>query len=496
MPGLSDGLGDRLLMFDNTAASTLELLRFKSELTDRPVFEAAVRQRMRELERFDHPGFARVRAFKSLGDREGLALVSNHTVGQRLSVVLQAARGPALGLDLIRQLTPVLASLQEQGADIAHGVLTPERIIVTPEGRLVMVEHVLGSALQSLNLPPHRRLDLGMVAHAHDGLLGRRGDVVQLGLAALSLVLGRRIDPVDYPLRVATMLDELERIDAPGASEFARLRRWMQHALQFGGRAFGSAAEAHEALRDVLEQRDAAPRENVIAFPPAPTEPVIDLTSADGRDDVDTARVIATMPELDLDVAALWQAAQAYAARSSTEEFRQPPSAADGDDDFYSEADIEPVAARQAPAASSGPRPGLIRRLAQSLSPDAASWQVPGLAPALAVLAFVQAILIALLLAVPPTPEQIVVTRTITPEAPAGANTPIETAADGSVAATPGVQLSYHTMPRRPPTFTENFVAGLREAPGALGRGVAAVWRAGVDLVKNVFSRARGSGSQ
>src|SRR6476620_4983138 len=38
-PGFSDGLGDRLLMFDNTAAASLELLRFKPEFGNHPVFE-------------------------------------------------------------------------------------------------------------------------------------------------------------------------------------------------------------------------------------------------------------------------------------------------------------------------------------------------------------------------------------------------------------------------------------------------------------------------
>ena len=500
MPGLSDGLGDRLLMFDNTASASLELLRFRRDLGDVPVFEAAVRQRLRELERFDHAGIARVRAFKSLGDGEGLALVSNHTAGQRLSEVLHAARGPALGLDLIRQLTPALADLQSQGDDIAHGILTPERIIVTPEGRLVMVEHVLGSALQAVNLSPHRRADLGLVARAHDGLLGRRGDVVQLGLAALSLVLGRRIDPADYPLQVATLLDELELIDAPGASEFARLRRWMQHALQFGGRTFGSAAEAHEALREALEQRDTAPRENVIAFPAVPAEPPIEITSDEGRSQLrqtDAARAVA-MPDLNIDVVAMWRSAQAHAPRGQGMPWRGPAAprvdqAADSDG-FHEQASAED--GRFATAARRG-RSGVMLRV------DAAGWQVPGLAPALGVLSLVQAGIIALLLAVPPTPEQIVVTRTITVPARSLADGAGQAARGGRAGLAgkpspeaPVEQVSSQAMPQRPATFTENFVAGVREAPAAFGRAAAAAWRGTVAFAKDVFNRVREGVSQ
>ena len=45
-PGLSDGLGDRLMMFDNATQSSVELLRFKREFSDAPGFEEAVRDRV------------------------------------------------------------------------------------------------------------------------------------------------------------------------------------------------------------------------------------------------------------------------------------------------------------------------------------------------------------------------------------------------------------------------------------------------------------------
>jgi hypothetical protein len=59
--GLSDGLGDRLLMFDNSSSPSLELLRFRPNLTATPGFEVALRERVRRLSHFQHEGFARVR---------------------------------------------------------------------------------------------------------------------------------------------------------------------------------------------------------------------------------------------------------------------------------------------------------------------------------------------------------------------------------------------------------------------------------------------------
>ena len=43
-PGLSDGLGDRLLMFDNAGGASLELLRFRPEFSRAPLFEDASAQ--------------------------------------------------------------------------------------------------------------------------------------------------------------------------------------------------------------------------------------------------------------------------------------------------------------------------------------------------------------------------------------------------------------------------------------------------------------------
>ncbi len=260
LPGLSDGLGDRLLMFDNTGSASLELLRFKKEFTEKPAFEAALRERIRQLERFTHPSVGRVRAVKWLADNEGLALVSDHVSGRRLSEVLQNARGPGFAVELLRQLTPALVALQQQGDGVAHGVLTPERIVVTPEGNLVIVEHVLGQAVEALDLAPARlRGELGLALPVDYGKsLNGRGDVIQLGLIALSLVLGRRIDARDYPHKVIALLDEFPRIAGRGASSSPPLRAWLEQALQLGGRTFASVEDAHAALAGL--PADVAPK--------------------------------------------------------------------------------------------------------------------------------------------------------------------------------------------------------------------------------------------
>jgi PEGA domain-containing protein len=262
LPGLSDGIGDRLLMFDNTGLESLELLRFKKEFSNKPAFEAALRQRIRQVERLIHPSVGKVRALKWLADNEGLALVSDHVAGRRLSEVIHDARGQGFAMELIRQLTPALVALQQQGDGIAHGLLTPERIVVTPEGNLVIVEHVLGPAIESLDLSPARlRGEFGLALPQGDSLqtLNGRGDVVQLGLIALSLVLGRRIDPAEYPDKISSLLDDFPRMTGRGASSSPPLRLWLEQALQLRTGAFGSAEDAYVALAGLPDDRAPQP---------------------------------------------------------------------------------------------------------------------------------------------------------------------------------------------------------------------------------------------
>ena len=197
-PSFSDGLGDRLLTFDNSTGMSLELLCFKKEFSELPAFERALRERVELLGQFHHPSVATVRGVERLPDDEGLALVSKLTPGRRLSDPLPQAMGPVFALELIRQLTPALAALQQAGPGVAHGAISAERIVVAREGRLVLVDHVTGSAIEALGLPVSRlRSELGLALQVGPDAthLDGRSDIIQLGFLALSLLLGRRLDP-------------------------------------------------------------------------------------------------------------------------------------------------------------------------------------------------------------------------------------------------------------------------------------------------------------
>jgi hypothetical protein len=254
-PGLSDGLGDRLLLFDNTTASPLELLRFKPEFSNAPGFEAALRERVEELAEFDHPALAKVRAVKWLSEGDGLTLVSNQVVGRRLSEILGQVQGTGLAVELIRQLSPALAALHERG--IAHGILTPERIVITPDGRAMLCEHVLASAIDVLKLPTGwMRTHLGLAVPSGNGRidLDGRSDIVQLGFIALSLAIGQRLDAAAYPEKVGLLIGDGAAAGAwpPG------LRRWLERSLHLVWPPFASALEATAALDELPEHREPA----------------------------------------------------------------------------------------------------------------------------------------------------------------------------------------------------------------------------------------------
>jgi hypothetical protein len=257
-PGFSDVLGDRRLMLENTNAAMAEQLRFKREFSDAVGFEVAIRQRIEELASLHDPSIAAVRRIEWLGGNDGLALVSSHVTGRRLSEMFKEVTGPAFAFEFIRQLAPAVAAIQAQGAGIAHGLLTPERIIVTREGRLVIVEHVLGSAFELLQLPASRlRSEFGLALP--DGeehvALDTRLDVIQLGFTALSLLAGHRLDPAQYPDEIPMLLETHARVDSLAA---AQLRLWLEGALQLNrrpfDRPFDTAQDAYEAFEELSQE--------------------------------------------------------------------------------------------------------------------------------------------------------------------------------------------------------------------------------------------------
>ena len=91
-----------------------------------------------------------------------LLVTSDYVAGIRLSTLLAETQKRAIPLEinavrcLIRQLVSAAAFLQEAAPDVSNGAIALERLVVTPAGRLVIVEYVLGAALEQLGHPRAR----------------------------------------------------------------------------------------------------------------------------------------------------------------------------------------------------------------------------------------------------------------------------------------------------------------------------------------------------
>ncbi len=273
--GQSDGFGDRLLMFDNTNAPSWEILRFKPILAREARFDAALRERVEQLTSFQHDAFPLVRPIKRLGHEDGLAVVSTYSGGASLAEALKKPRSAEFALRLIRQLVPALAALQRVGPGVAHGAVTVDRIILSADGRLMIREHMVGLALDSLEWPPARLwAEFGIIVPRSTARIDERTDITQLGLVVLSLMAGRRIGPDEYPDRLGALLDELtlknhlQNPSNPG--KFQALRHWLERALQLSGQSFTSASEAEAALVDLQEPGESRGTQAEQAFRPAP----------------------------------------------------------------------------------------------------------------------------------------------------------------------------------------------------------------------------------
>jgi len=290
--GQSDGFGDRLLMFDNTNAPSWEILRFKPILAREPRFDAALRERVEQLAAFQHDAFPLVRPIKRLGHDDGLAVVSTYSGGASLSEALKKPRSAEFALRIIRQLVPALAALQRVGAGMAHGAVTVDRIILSADGRLMIREHMVGLALDSLEWPAARLwTEFGILVPRSSAAvhIDERTDITQLAVVVLSLLAGRRIGPVEYPDKTVELLDELtlkSHLHNPSnPAKFQALRHWLERALQLSGQSFTSAYDAEGALVDLQEPSESKGTQadqpfRVAPKPALPEEPAAPMWSA------------------------------------------------------------------------------------------------------------------------------------------------------------------------------------------------------------------------
>lgn len=260
-PVFADGFGRRVVRVSAPDAHPTEHLLFDPVLANHLEFTAALRDRAAALQSKRLTGYARVLSVDL--DGPAASVVSEYVQGWRLADVLDVAESENLTFDigvvmlLLRQLLPTAALLSSQGRDSASGALGTEHLILTPQGRLVLTDYVIGPSIDALGWTPEelwQTLRVAMPPGANGRAVSQRGDVIQVGVTVLSLVLGRRLRDDEFPERLEGLVKSARQktpaiVDAPLSPG---LCDWLLRALQLAPKSFATLFEAQMALERLL----------------------------------------------------------------------------------------------------------------------------------------------------------------------------------------------------------------------------------------------------
>jgi hypothetical protein len=257
-----DGFGNRTNGIDSESGDEVELLDLAPQLVEHSGFVAALGERVARFAAVKHASYVHLRRLdRPSTDR--LELVSDYTQGWRLSDLLQESSASNIPVDitvvigLLRQLLPAVALYGRHNREAAIGSLAVERIIVTPQARLVIAEHAFGPALEKLNLGRDklwRELRVAMPPSAGLPRANQRADANGIGVVALSLLIGRVLELDEYPAQLPALVDAIqEHRDSQPSQLSTPFANWLKRALQFDVRtAFQAPSEAQLAFETVL----------------------------------------------------------------------------------------------------------------------------------------------------------------------------------------------------------------------------------------------------
>lgn len=327
VPGFIDHLGDRFIV-PQPSGSLLELLYFRPDLAAAPFFEPAVKERLARLANFRHSSYTRARRLQRSDERAGVALVSTHVPGRRLAEILQISARASLrpsapaALALARQLMTAVALMHDYGPDIFHGAITPERLILPGDGRLVVSEYVLGEVFQQAvsawGVPAvWRDWGVPMLADTRLGRYGRRVDLLQIGMVVLTFLLGRPLSAADYPEGLRRLLDEACEAAAKAGWPAPEARAWLSSMLSpERPDAFRTLVEAQKGFAAACAAASAAGEVS-----PAALQAFVDLCeSAAWKQPGDLARPSTPTPPTLMSAAAMLEAVSAQAGAPAADD--------------------------------------------------------------------------------------------------------------------------------------------------------------------------------
>jgi hypothetical protein len=258
-PVFKDGLGARVRVTD-AGGDVVEQLQLTSDIAAQ---ESAIRDRVGRLVNFRHARYVRLRGVdRAKTGTKPLVVAYDALDGHRLSSVLETLPKLSLNvevdiaLQIIRDLLPAIGILHDS-RKVTHGAIALERLVYTSQQRLVIVDHGLGAALARMNLPRKKLWDQYRIASPATtrALFDEKMDVVQIGLVALSLLLGRPLTEDDYPAQVKRLIFSVKEVSSRIGSRpiGPELRRWLERATGIDeAQTFNAIKEAQDAFETVV----------------------------------------------------------------------------------------------------------------------------------------------------------------------------------------------------------------------------------------------------
>ena len=235
-----DGLGERRVAVE-PSGELVQVLCLPDAAMALPEFEFALRERVARWSSLRHGSYVRVcRVDRLRVPAMRFALVSEYVQGPRLSDLLRVAYqrevvvDVAAAVSLTRQLLAATAVLHEHAPDVANGLIAPERLIVTPQGRVAIAEQALCTAIEQLRDRPEqlwRRFRIATNPATDARRFDYRTDLLNIGLVTLSLLLGRPLADEDFPERIPLLLETVRERSPLGHDRplSLRFRDWLTH---------------------------------------------------------------------------------------------------------------------------------------------------------------------------------------------------------------------------------------------------------------------------
>ena len=258
-PTFKDGFGTRVRVTD-AGGDPVEHLQLIPELANQ---ESSIRDRVGRLINFRHARYVRLRGVdRAKTGLKPLVIAYDALDGHRLSTVLESLTKLPLTVDcdvalqIIRDLLPAIGILHDS-RKVTHGAIAPERLVYTSQQRLVIVDHGLGVALMRMNLPRKKLWEQFRIASpaTNRAVFDEKMDVVQIGLVALALLLGRPLTDDEYPAQVKRLIFSVKETSSRIGSRpiGPELRRWLERATGVDeAQTFNSIKEAQDAFESVV----------------------------------------------------------------------------------------------------------------------------------------------------------------------------------------------------------------------------------------------------